>query len=112
MITFRETLDGLRNVSEMMKTAMETEESVERTLVGLSDLRAMLESPRVRKAEEVAQVRDYVERVIIPQLLGLTDALKMGTDDGFKRLRAAGDQTDRMILRLQMLIDGSVDGLL
>ncbi len=112
MITFRETLDGLRNVSEMMKTAMEAEETVERTLVGLADLRAMLESPRVRKAEEVVQIRDYVDRVVLPQLLGLNDALKIGTDDGFKRLRAAGDQADRMILRLQMLVDGSVDGLL
>ncbi len=112
MITFRETLDGLRNVSEMMKTAMEAEETVERTLAGLADLRAMLESPRVRRAEEVVQVRDYIDRVILPQLLGLNDALRIGTDDGFKRLRAAGDQADRMILRLQMLVDGSVDGLL
>ncbi len=112
MITFRETLDGLRNVSDMVKSAMETEETVERTLVGLADLRAMLESPRVRRAEEVVQVRDYIDRVILPQLLGLNDALRIGTDDGFKRLRAAGDQADRMILRLQMLVDGSVDGLL
>jgi len=112
MITFRETLDGLRNVSEMMKTATETEETVERTLVGLADLRVMLESPRVRKAEEVGQIRDYIDRVILPQLVGLHDALKIGTDDGFKRMRSAGEQTDRMILRLQMLVDGSVDGLL
>jgi len=112
MITFRETLDGMRNVSELLKTAMEAEESVERTLVGLADLRAMLQSPRVRKAEGAAQVRDYVDRVVLPQLLGLNDALKIGTDDSFKRLRSAGDQTDRLILRLQMLVDGSVEGLL
>jgi hypothetical protein len=57
-------------------------------------------------------VRDYVERVILPQLTGLHDALQIGTDDSFKRWRAAADQTERLILRLQMLVDGSVDGLL
>jgi hypothetical protein len=112
MITFRETLDGLRNVSELMKTAIEAEETVERTLVGMADLRAMLDGPRLRKAEGAAQVREYIDRVILPQLVGLHDALKIGTDDSFKRLRSAGEQTERLILRLQMLVDGSVDGLL
>ena len=112
MITFRETLDGLRNASELLRSATDAEATVERTLVGLADLRSMLESPRVRKAEGATQVREYIDRVVLPQLLGLHDALKIGTDDSFKRLRSAGDQTDRLILRLQMLVDGSVDGLL
>ena len=112
MITFRETLDGLQNISELMKTAMEAEGAVQRNLAGLADLRAMLESPRVRRATGPLEVRDYVERVVLPQLAGLHDSLKIGTDDNFKRLRSAADQTERLILRLQMLVDGSVDGLL
>ena len=78
----------------------------------LADLRAMLESPRVRKATGPLEVRDYVERVVLPQLTGLHDSLQIGTDDSFKRLRAASEQTERLIVRLQMLVDGSVDGLL
>jgi hypothetical protein len=112
MITFRETLDGLQNVSELLRTAAEAEGAVQRNLAGLADLRAMLESPRVRKATGPLEVRDYVERVVLPQLTGLHDSLQIGTDDSFKRLRAAADQTDRLILRLQMLVDGSVEGLL
>jgi hypothetical protein len=112
MITFRETLDGLQNVSELLKTAMEAEGAVQRNLAGLADLRAMLDSPRVRRATGPLEVRDYVERVVLPQLTGLHDSLQIGTDDSFKRLRAASDQTERLILRLQMLVDGSVDGLL
>jgi len=112
MITFRETLDGLRNVSELLKTALEAEGAVQRNLVSLADLRAMLESPRVRKATGPLEVRDYVERVVLPQLTGLHDSLQIGTDDSFKRLRAAAEQTERLIVRLQMLVDGSVDGLL
>jgi len=112
MITFRETLDGLQNVSDMLKTAQEAEGAVQRNLAGLADLRAMLESPRVRRATGPLEVRDYVERVVLPQLTGLHDSLQIGTDDSFKRLRAAADQTERLIVRLQMLVDGSVDGLL
>lgn len=112
MISFRETLDGLRNVSDLMKTAMEAEGAVQRNLAGLADLRAMLESPRVRKATGPLEVRDYVERVVLPQLTGLHDSLQIGTDDSFKRLRSAAEQTERLIVRLQMLVDGSVDGLL
>ena len=112
MITFRETLDGLQNVSELLKTALEAEGAVQRNLASLADLRAMLVSPRVRKATGPLEVRDYVERVVLPQLTGLHDSLQIGTDDSFKRLRAASEQTERLIVRLQMLVDGSVDGLL
>ena len=112
MITFRETLDGLQNVSELLKTALEAEGAVQRNLASLADLRAMLESPRVRKATGPLEVRDYVERVVLPQLTGLHDSLQIGTDKSFKRLRAASEQTERLIVRLQMLVDGSVDGLL
>lgn len=112
MITFRETLDGLQNVSELMKGAMEAESTVTRALTSLADLRAMLDSPRARSAKSVPELRDYIDRVVLPQLVGLHDALQVGTDDSFKRLRSANEQADRVILRLQMLVDGAVDGLL
>jgi hypothetical protein len=72
----------------------------------------MLESPRLRQARSTDEVRDYVDRVVLPQLAGVRDALEIGTSDRFKRLRTAGDQVERMILRLRMLVDGSVDDLL
>lgn len=112
MITFRETLDGLRNASELMKTAMEAESAVVRAASGLDDLRSMLEAPRIRKTNEAAEVIQYIDRVVLPQLAGVHDALQIGTDDSFKRLRSAAEQVERLILRLQMLVDGTVDGLL
>lgn len=112
MITFREALDGLRNVAELLKTGMEAESSVARAASGMSDLKSMLESPRIRNAASVAEVTQYIDRVVLPQLVGLHDALKVGSEDPFKRLRSASEQVERVIVRLQMLVDGTVDGLL
>ncbi len=112
MITFRETLDGLDRLSELLRSAPDVESAVGQALSGLADLRSMLESPRVRQARSPEELKDYVERVVLPQLAGVRDALEIGTTDRFKRLRTAGDQVERMVLRLRMLIDGSVDGLL
>ena len=73
-------LDGLQNVSELLKTALEAEGAVQRNLASLADLRAMLESPRVRKATGPLEVRDYVERVrsrkiSLPSGMSLSGAL-------------------------------------
>ncbi|HET7010907.1 MAG TPA: hypothetical protein VFI11_09050 [Anaerolineales bacterium] len=111
MITFRETMDGLQRLNELLRTVPDVEEAVQRALHGLADLRSMLESPRARQAPGTQEVRDYIDRVVLPQLMGVRDALEVGTADNFKRLRTAQDQADRMMSRLQMLTDGSVDNL-
>jgi hypothetical protein len=112
MITFRETLDGLERLSELLRSTPDLESAVERTLSGLADVRSMLESPRVAKAKTADELRDYIGRVVLPQLAGVRDALEMGTPDRLKQLQTGSEQVERMIVRLQMLIDGSVDGLL
>ncbi|OGT26467.1 MAG: hypothetical protein A2Z17_05970 [Gammaproteobacteria bacterium RBG_16_66_13] len=112
MITFRETIDGLERLTELLRTVPDAEEAVNRALSGLADLRSMLDSPRVRQAAGTKEVREYIDRVVIPQLTGVRDALEVGTKDSFRRLRTAQEQADRMMVRLQMLSDGSVDSLL
>ena len=112
MITFRETIDGLERLNELLRQVPDAEEAVQRAVSGLADLRSMLDSPRLKQAASVQEVRDYIDRVLLPQLNGVRDALEMGTADSFKKLRLAREQADRMMVRLQMLSDGSVDGLL
>ncbi len=62
--------------------------------------------------KSVDELRGYIERVVLPQLAGVRDALEVGTTDRLKHLQTGSEQVERMIVRLQMLIDGSVDGLL
>ncbi|HSB90509.1 MAG TPA: hypothetical protein VLD63_10845 [Anaerolineales bacterium] len=112
MITFRETLDGMDRLSELLRSAPDLESAVGQALHGLADLRSMLDSPRVRQAKTPDELRDYIDRVVLPQLAGVRDALDIGTKDRFKKMRTAGEQVERMIVRLRMLVDGSVDGLL
>lgn len=112
MISFRETIDGLERLNELLRSVSDAEEAVQRALSGLADARAMLDSARVRQAASSHDLRDYIDRVVIPQLTGVRDALEMGSADSFKKLRTAREQADRMVLRLQMLSDGSVDSLL
>jgi hypothetical protein len=112
MITFRETIDGMERLNELLRSVADAEEAVQRAVAGLADARAMLDSARVRKATSSQEIRDYIDRVVLPQLTGVRDALEISGGESFKKLRTAREQADRMVLRLQMLSDGSVDSLL
>ncbi|MGD8731400.1 MAG: hypothetical protein PVH92_05950, partial [Anaerolineales bacterium] len=54
----------------------------------------------------------YIDNVLIPQMRGIRDTLGTGTDEPLKKLKMAHEQMDRLVLRMQMVINGDVDGLL
>ncbi len=112
MISFREMLNSVSRLSEILKTTAETETTFRRSTTSLTDLRTMLDGGRLRQFKTPAEVAEYVERVAVPQLNGLRDSLEMATDGHFGMMRTATELADRLELRLQALSEGTVDGFL
>ncbi len=112
MISFREMLDSVSRLSEILKTTAETETTFRRSAASLTDLRTMLDGGRLRQFKTPAEVADYVERVAVPQLNGIRDSLEVATDGHFGRMRKATELAGRLALRLQALSEGTVDGFL
>lgn len=112
MISFREMLDSVSRLSEILKTTAETETTFRRSAASLTDLRTMLDGGRLRQFKSPAEVADYVERVAVPQLNGIRDSLEVATDGHFGRMRKATELAGRLALRLQALSEGTVDGFL
>lgn len=112
MISFREMLDSISRLAEILKTTAETETTFRRSAASLTDLGTMLEGPRLRQFKSPAEVADYVERVAIPQLNGIRDSLEVTTAGHFGKMRTATELAGRLELRLQALSEGTVDGYL
>jgi len=112
MISFREMLDSVSRLAEILKTTAETETTLRRSAASLSDLRTMLDGGRLRQFKTPAEVADYVERVAVPQLNGIRDSLEVATDGHFGKMRTATELAGRLELRLQALSEGTVDGFL
>jgi len=111
MISFREMLDSISRLAELLKTTAEAETTYSRSIASLSDLQAMLDRARLRQFKTPAEMADYVERVAIPQLNGIRDTLEVTSSGHFSKMRAASELAGRLELRLQALSEGSVDGL-
>ena len=111
MISFREMLDGIQRIGDLLKATEDVEEAVERSKASLIDLRTMLDSERLRQFESTDELVDYIQRVAIPQLTGARDTLEGASDPHFKRLNLASEQASKLMVRLQMLDDTSLGGL-
>lgn len=112
MISFREMLDSVSRLAEILKTSAETETTFQRSTTSLTDLRTMLEGGRLRHFKTPAEVVDYIERVAVPQLNGIRDTLEITTASHFGKMRTANELAGRLELRLQALSEGAVDGYL
>jgi hypothetical protein len=111
MISFRETLDAIQRISDLLKASEDIEESVERSKAALHDLRTMLDADRLRQFETAGELADYIHRIAIPQLTGAEDTLEGASAAYLKRLKMASEQTNKLMVRLQMLDDASLGGL-
>jgi hypothetical protein len=111
MISFREMLDSISRLAELLKTTGEAETTYRRSVASLSDLQTMLDRARVRQFKTPAEMGEYIERVAIPQLNGIRDTLEVTTTGHFSKMRTATELARRLELRLQALAEGSVDGL-
>jgi hypothetical protein len=112
MITFPEAVDVLERVSELLKAVREVEATVEGTIDELDSVLAVLGFAHNKKFQNVEDALQYLDNVVQPQMVGVRDSLKMGTDDQLARLKQAREQMDRLVLRMRMVVDGNVGDLL
>jgi hypothetical protein len=112
MITFPEAVDVLERVSELLKAVREVEATVEGTVDELDSVLAVLGFAHNKEFQNVDAALQYLDNVVQPQMVGVRDSLKMGTDDPLMRLKQAREQMDRLVLRMRMVVDGDVGDLL
>jgi hypothetical protein len=112
MITFPEAVDVLERVSELLKAVREVEATVEGTVDELDSVLAVLGFAHNKEFQNVDDALQYLDNVVQPQMVGVRDSLKMGTDDPLARLKQAREQMDRLVLRMRMVVDGDVGDLL
>jgi hypothetical protein len=109
MISFRETQDAVERVAQMLKSADDMQSVVDHTLTNLAEFRSMIEYSRTRQFKQAEDVLGYLDKVVVPQLNGIHDALQTGSQPHLKNLRSANEQCHRLAVRLEMLTEG-LDG--
>jgi hypothetical protein len=107
MITFHETVDIVGRLAEMLKSASELEVAINDTTTDLASFLTMLEFSHTKDFKGAEDALQYIDTVLIPQILGIRDSLTAGTNEHLKRLNTARDLTERVIVRLRMLDNGS-----
>ena len=112
MITFPEAVDVLERVSELLKAVREVEATVEGTLDELDSVLAVLGFAHNKEFKDVDAALKYLDNVVQPQMVGVRDSLKMGTESQLAHLKQAREQMDRLVLRMRMVVDGNVGDLL
>ncbi len=112
MLTFPETLDALERVREQLKSVAELEAAVTAVAEDLAEYVSLLRYSHDKDFQSAEEALKYIDSVLIPQMRGIRDTLGTGTDEPLKKLNAAHEQMDRLVLRMQMVINGDVDGLL
>lgn len=112
MISFRETQDAVERIGQMLKSVEDIGSVLDHTLTNLAEFRSMIEYSRTRQFKRVEDVLGYLDKVVVPQLNGIHDALESGSVAHLKNLRSANDQCQRLVVRLQMLTEGLEGDLL
>jgi hypothetical protein len=108
MITLKETVGIAERLADLLKSAAELETAITDTSEGLEGFLSMLEYSHTKKFKDTDAALHYIDNVLTPQLLGIRDTLGAGTEEHVKRLNLASDLAERLVVRLQMLEDGSV----
>ena len=112
MITFHETVDIAERLADFLKSASELDTALKDATEDLAGFLSMMEFSHEKGFEDAEEALQYIDNVLIPQLLGIRDSLEAGTEAHLKRLNTASDLAERLKVRLQMLRDGSVSDLL
>lgn len=111
MISFHETVESLERVNDLLKSAAEVRSAVSHTLELLADFTAMLEYSHTKEFKDTGEALDYVDKVLVPRVSRIRDALASQTEPHLGRLELAHESASRLVLRLQMLSDGGGAGL-
>jgi len=78
----------------------------------LADFLSVLEYMHTKEFKDTQDILNFVDNVLIPQVLGIRDSLQAGTEPHQKRLKLAHDQAERLVVRLRVLINDGIDGFL
>jgi hypothetical protein len=108
MITFPETLDALERLSDNLKGIDDLDSVLRDADDDLEGYLQLLQFAHNKNFKDAEDALAYIDQVLVPQLRGLRDALKTGRRDPIKRLKLASDQTERLVLRLRMVVNGDM----
>lgn len=109
MITLPETVDAAERLAELLKSVARIEVALNAAVDELRDFQTLLEYAHAKDFKDVESALQYIDNVLIPQLKQLRASLEAGSSEHLKRLKMAGDQAERLAVRLRMLTDGSAD---
>ncbi len=112
MISFRETQDAVERVVQLLKSVEAMQSVVDHALSNLAEFRSMMEYSHAKRFTSPGDAIAYIDKVLIPQMSGIHDALASGSVSHLKNLRQASDQCQRLMLNLQMLTEGLEGGLI
>jgi hypothetical protein len=112
MITFHETVDSVERLNEMLKSSAEVRAAVKHALDYMADFSGMLAYAHTKGFKDVGEALEYIDKVLVPRLAGIHDALASHTDPHIKRLEQAQELSNRLLLRLQMLSEDGSGGIL
>ena len=112
MITFPETLDAAERLAEFLKSTENIGSALEDASKDLADFISVLEYMHTKEFSDTQDVLNFVDNVLIPQVMGIRDSLQASTDPHQKRLKLAHDQAERLVVRLRVLVTDGIDGFL
>lgn len=112
MITFPETLDAAERLADLLKSSANIESALEDAAKDLADFLSVLEYMHTKEFSDCQDVLNFVDNVLIPQVLGIRDSLQASTKPHQKRLKMASDQAERLVVRLRVLVNEGIDGFL
>jgi hypothetical protein len=112
MITFRETLDSVQRLDDLLAAGRDDQVAFDRALRNLADLQDMLSHERLASSKSVNTLLEYIERVAVPQLFGVRESLSVSANTHFDRLSTASEMAARLRTRLQVVADDSQSGYL
>ncbi len=108
MITFSETLDISERLAELLKSASDLQTALKDGLEDMAGYLTMLEYSHAKGFDDVEAALQYIDKVLVPQLIGIRDSLQAGTEAHLKRLNTASELAERLMIRLRMLEDGAL----
>jgi hypothetical protein len=112
MLSFPESLDALERIIEQMKSLRALKANLTAVEDDLEGFRKLLEYSHQKDFQSVDEALAYIDTVLIPELRGMSDTLKAGTDEPLQKLKVAREQLERLVLRMRMVVDGNVEDFL
>jgi hypothetical protein len=109
MITFDQTLDSVERILEHLKSVAELDSMIEHVKDNLDDFSDMLEYAHKREFKSTDEALEYIDKILLPRLQGIIDALRSGTTDPMRRLTAASEHTQRLLANLELVTGESAD---